>query len=262
MDAIFPLDRDSFAADFLKSLHRDTASTLDPDLSSANNKQSALLGVYTYYGKDWSAENTFGPTLGFCTNRYNLPFIDDRANQQTEVFYASWVSVRYPDFGKAVMSHEMGHIVDSFLRGGDASHSSFQNFIKAQNCLAAKHPEADPKQSVTYAVNTKGPTGETTKNTLQMAQYNAEDFADQISAIVFPDINLACGLAFGGEPDSNQSIVNSSAADTHSSAFFRSLSINGAANGSLPKVCQDALASAGVKTDFSSCIESTNKMDH
>ncbi len=236
-------------------MRQDTANAPDPDLSDAGKKQIALLEVYEYYGKDWSAENTIKPKLGFCSQRYNLPFIDDRANQQTEVFYASWVSVRYPNFGKAVMAHEMGHILDAFLKAGDASHVSFQKYIETNKCITARHPEADSKQSIIYTVNTKGPMGERVKEELQVALYNSEDFADLISAMAFPKINLACGLMFGGEQDPNLSIVNSSSGDPHSSALFRALNMNGIANDSLPEVCQNALAAIGVKTDFSSCFD-------
>ncbi|MFZ4715390.1 MAG: hypothetical protein ACOYL6_16825 [Bacteriovoracaceae bacterium] len=252
VEVILPQDKFSFEEDFYKNLDLSLDGGANVSLiSDETKKQFSLIDVYSYFDKDWTAESGTRDALTFCADKFSMNFVDDRAITNTKVFYASWSTVKYPNFGKSIMAHEMGHIMEACLMSGGASSSSFKDYIDIENCLAKKHPEANPKFTQRLTIDTLD-QGKIVKQSFAMKQFNQEDLADLVSSTAFPEFNVGCGL-LGIAGDEKFSVFNTNAEDVHSSNIFRALHAEYVRKGKLPNACNETLAKAGIKTDFSSC---------
>ncbi len=249
-EVFFPRTFAAYKSDFISGLEDDTnqynASTqFTTSHPGASGAQAALFGVYALIGSDWTPDNYVGQQLNACDD-YKLGSLDDRANQEEAVFWASWISVKNPKLGKSVMAHEMGHIMDKAMTSGNASVESAGKYKALEDCLGSKHlePAAAAKTAIIQAFD---------KSLLvTYRQYNVEDYADQIAAIAEPDTNLGCCLVSSSDRD-DPSVINSDATDTHSSDLFRALFSEQIRKGDIPNVCKAALAEAGTTRNFRSC---------
>lgn len=128
----------------------------------------------------------------------------------------SWLSVRYPQIGMAILAHELGHVVDNFS-------NSMSN---QQLCVRDKQ--------------TSG-------------QYGAEDFADLFSNQVMVAMaktdhvttqNFGCFFAASNE---KLSLKNESTTDPHSSDLFRAIQIHLGLGKELPRSCSSLAAQENSK---------------
>lgn len=161
--------------------------------------------------------NIFGEAKAFC-DRTEPAFLSDSAIAMYNTINLSWPTIIHPEIGLGIVAHELGHIASSRLPG----------FLdNEKNCLAEK-------------------SGST--------QYNEEDFADLFSSEVMNRINeknpltnnavMGCGLLQYDQTNKkylNLTLNNLNLSDTHSSGFYRLLSIASMTN-KLTPVCQERLS--------------------
>ncbi|QDK37065.1 hypothetical protein [Bdellovibrio sp. NC01] len=128
----------------------------------------------------------------------------------------SWLSVRYPQIGMAILAHELGHVVDNFS-------NSMSN---QQLCVRDKQ--------------TSG-------------KYGAEDFADLFSNQVMVALaktdhvttqNFGCFFAASNE---TLSLKNESSTDPHSSDLFRAIQIHLGLGKDIPQSCSSLAAQENPK---------------
>ncbi len=141
-----------------------------------------------------------------CGNLIDLDVSDKTLSTDASV-KVSWLSVRYPQIGLAIVAHELGHIVDQFS-------TSFGNL---QICLKDKHTSSI---------------------------YAGEDFADWFSTKTMLELsknehiqteNFGCFFAASNE---TLSLKNSDAKDPHSSDLYRALQIHLQLGNKLPASCE------------------------
>lgn len=133
--------------------------------------------------------------------------VSDKTLTTNAAVKVSWVSVRYPRVGLAIVAHELGHIVDQ--------HST--SFGNQQICVKNKQPSSI---------------------------HAGEDFADWFSSKTmiqlgknehFESENFGCFLAASNE---TLSLKNADNKDPHSSGLYRALQINIQLGKKTPASCQ------------------------
>lgn len=123
---------------------------------------------------------------------------------------ASWLSVKKPSYGVAILAHEFGHLVSKFS----------QSYYSQKSCLAGKQG------------NTK---------------FMEEDFADVIAGKVLANMqnsvngksNYGCMFASLEEAPSLQ--AGTTASDVHSSGLFRALQLAQLSKTAIPESCKQAV---------------------
>lgn len=245
----FAAYREDFASTFKSDMLSSKASyDYTQRHPGAAGAQVELFNVYYLLGSDWSPSASMMNNLNQC-DRFALKEVNDTSVGSANLFRSSWYSVKNPQFGRASMAHEIGHLAEWDLVHGDVSAESAARYQAIENCLKSKHPETISnfqEQSITA----EGQSFE-----YDFGQYNQEDFGDQLAAIVTPETNLGC-LLMSSDERAQPTLINYNPQDlTHSSAVFRALFSEHIRKGGLPKVCQEALAGESPSRDFSSCFK-------
>lgn len=237
VEAYLPSTSEEFDDDFFEGLKTETESAKTQLKSvtelAANRPESfkefLLPNIYDLASDDWTPESHLQKNeMNYCKDR-ELATLNDRAQMTDHVFWVGWLSIKSPKVGKVVMAHELGHLMESYLKNEKISDESRENFQKAETCLTDLHPND---------------------------KFLAEDFADLVSGISYPEYNVGCGLLGFQKQDAPDalSVVNSDDDDTHSSDFFRLLHIEQIHQGKLPQLCTDALNAKEPKVNFKSCL--------
>lgn len=137
--------------------------------------------------------------------------ISDAAHTIDTGIKASWLSVKKPSYGVAILAHEFGHLVSKFS----------QSFNSQKSCLAGKQG------------NTR---------------FMEEDFADVIAGKVLAGLqnslngksNYGCVFASMEEAQSLQ-VQKEDIATIHSSGLFRALQLAQLSKAAIPESCKQAV---------------------
>lgn len=134
----------------------------------------------------------------------------------------SWYSANYPEVGTAIVAHEIGHMVSTFLRVRALLGANSDKFVESLSCVANRNP---------YVLNPK------TLSVLENTGWSEEDWADHFSSLVMDQLaaqkspwasnrNFGCALTM---PILQLYYYDSSLApekdDTHSAGVLRMLMI-------------------------------------
>lgn len=233
-----PRTRESFHQYFMEKLKaaisssEDVASEYSALIMEGKHKPLTLLSIHQN-SDDYTIDNHFKDAQKFC-DTFKIELTSDNALSSTGGIETSWVSVRKPEFGKAVMLHELGHIAFNSLDSNEASAESRGHFNKIKQCLADNHPEQAPE-----------------------GHYVGEDWSDLIAANGVAGANESIGCGLSDQKDdrySNLQLAHSESDDDHSTDFFRALHIYKVQNGKLPAACNQFIESQGNKWKFNSCL--------
>ncbi|MNS54857.1 hypothetical protein D3C72_876720 [compost metagenome] len=149
--------------------------------------------------------------------------ISDMNVRGTSLLRISWFSIRFPEYGIAVLAHELGHVV----------HDASTMMDSQKKCLRDRQPDhfrSSPELS---------------------GDNQGEDFADMIAAKVInrlgdklgvKSLNVGCFFA-SAETDEYRTLVNKREYDPHSSGLFRALSIATGTGEKIPASCEQLAAS-------------------
>ncbi|MDG0817868.1 hypothetical protein [Bdellovibrio svalbardensis] len=141
-----------------------------------------------------------------CGNMIDLNVSDKTLSTEASV-KVSWLSVRYPAVGMAIVAHELGHIADQFSTG----------FGNQQICVKDKQPSSI---------------------------YAGEDFADWFSSKTMLELaknerlnteNMGCFFAASNQ---TLSLKNSDNKDPHSADLYRALQIHAQLGKKVPATCE------------------------
>lgn len=219
-----PADKEEFLANYQLSLaaFENYTGFSEDILKSATAEQ--LLHIVRHIG-------TYAGVNNLCT-QFSPKGVTDNALSLSGAIGVSPISVNFPQFGKATLLHEFGHILSTALQTSAASQESSQKFHAIRSCLDQKHQNED---------------------SFQPRRFMEEDWADLISAVSSPaeGINPYC---FGQNPLFPGSLKQESQMGAHSSFLFRLLHFHHVKFGSLPRVCNQSIKRQGVSYDFSSCM--------
>lgn len=233
-----PRDRESFHQYFMDKLKAETNNTVHVVneyrnlISTGQHKPLTLLSIHLN-SNDYSIDNHFKEAQKFCDN-FKIKLTSDNAMTSTGGIETSWVSVRKPEFGKAVMLHELGHIAFKSLDSEKASVESRGHFQSIKKCLAGNHPE-------------DGSAG----------NYIGEDWSDLIAGKGADRENSNIGCELSDQKNDkyiNLSLGHTKSDDEHSTNFFRALYFYKIQNGKLPSACNQFIESQGNNWKFNSCF--------
>lgn len=234
-----PRSRESFHQYFMDKLKAATSNSANVArdystlIKNGQHKPLTLLNIHLN-SDDFSLDKHFKDAQEFCDN-FKIKLTSDNALTSTGGIETSWVSVRKPEFGKAVMLHELGHIIFKNLDSEKASAESRGHFQKIRQCLADNHPEAAPA-----------------------GHYVEEDWSDLLGgkgAGHENSNNIGCELS-GQENDkyTNLNLGDTKSDDVHSTHFFRALHFYKIQNGKLPSACNQFIESQGNNWKFNICF--------
>ena len=182
-----------------------------------------------------SFEDLFSDPKSFYTKGLNERFdvlegfnsgLGDFAFSIMKSIKLSWYSEQFPAYGKGIIGHELGHVLDSGMTSLSSEDERAQ-IKKIKHCLSQKHPH---HREVAHDM------------------YDEEDFADLIGALStrFQGTNFACALLRQSEDQYiNLSLVNLNPTETHSAPLFRALHIHQIQHGTIPSVCQKLIDVTG-----------------
>ncbi len=233
-----PRNRESFHQYFMDKLRAETSNAANVGneyrglISSGQHKPLTLLNIHLN-SNDYTIDNHFKDAQRFCDD-FKIKLTSDNAMTSTGGIETSWVSVRKPEFGRAVMLHELGHIAFRNLDSEEASVESRGHFQNIKKCLAENHPE-------------DGAAG----------HYVEEDWSDLIAGkgAGRENSNIGCELsAQKSDKYINLSLSDTKSNDEHSTHFFRALNFHKIQNGKLPSTCNQFVESQGNNWKFSSCF--------
>ncbi|MEK6773505.1 MAG: hypothetical protein AABY64_06175 [Bdellovibrionota bacterium] len=233
-----PRSRETFHQYFMDNLKAATSNSINTTndykniIKNGQHKSPILLTIHLN-SDDYKIDRHFEDAQQFCDN-FKIKYTSDNALTSTGGIETSWVSVRKPELGKAVMLHELGHIVFKSLDSEKTSVESRGHFKTIRQCLSDNHPEDD-----------------------SAGKYVDEDWSDLIAGkgAGHENSNIGCELN-DQENDKyiNLSLVNPKSDDEHSMRFFRALHIYKIQNGKLPSACNQYVESQGNKWKFKSCF--------
>jgi hypothetical protein len=156
-------------------------------------------------------------------NAQMAPVLNDANYTSSGAIQVSWVTLKDPTLGAAIIAHEMGHTI---FHTPNLSKESSKKRQAIVDCLDHKHRNG-------------------------IGKHTDEDFADLISAQASSK-NASC--LFPLNTSAEQSLKGSKS-DAHSSNLFRLLNIQSEQKGSIPQSCQDYIKSKGETADFTkSCF--------
>ncbi|MFM6927862.1 MAG: hypothetical protein ACKOX6_05320 [Bdellovibrio sp.] len=149
--------------------------------------------------------------------------ISDQTVPADGFILVSWFSVRYPQVGATILSHEMGHTVFAYSNSTDIT----------RQCLKEKKDNSE--------------------------QYLNEDFADYFAAKssvkLHSELNtkaLNFGCALVGSPY-NTSLLNMNSDDPHSSPMYRAIQLATHSGQVLPDSCQQMLQQGSFQSVGRAC---------
>ena len=218
----------------LRDLLRSVRFILPPTREQA--KQDYLDQIKTYAERTPELLNDDNPLQSFCFAReFSARALRDETLPTTDRVFVSVESVLYPDIGRQILAHEMGHQISAEFKRKNLSAESTQIYDRTRKCLADQHrfEEGPPDRFV------------------------EEDHADLISARAFPNSQVETWCMAQGGKHSFE--LNASKEDPHSGFLFRLLHMHQIAFGSLPPTCLDALREAGQNVQFHDCLQ-TNQI--
>lgn len=137
--------------------------------------------------------------------------ISDKTVPGDGFLLVSWFSVRYPQVGLSILSHEIGHTVFAYSNSINVT----------RQCLTEKQGNTD--------------------------KYLNEDFADVFAAknnvalmnqFNLKSLNFGCSLVFSSD---NTSLINMDAEDPHATGLYRAIQLTIHSGQSLPESCQEML---------------------
>lgn len=164
--------------------------------------------------------------------------------------------IRHGSKAEGISYHEMGHLLYWVLNGKEISKETKNWYNSSRICLIENHNEI-PKE-----VRDQGMGGLFLSSLGPPWIYDSEDFADLISSIaVENEENFACSLVRQVDPTlyTDMSMKNENESDSHSSNFFRMLHLSHLKKGSVPGVCQRAMAAKGQDVKFKNCLSTAVK---
>ncbi len=203
-------------------------------IKNQQHKPNTLLNIH-YGSEDFTIDQHFNDTKKLCDD-FKITLTSDNSLTSLGGIITSWVSVRKPDLGKAIMLHELGHIVFKYLNSEQASSQSRAHFAEIRQCLSENHPGGD---------------------ILSSEHYVEEDWCDLIASkgTYHSDINIGCEL---NEQEDNKFINldlnNPNQKDLHSTDFFRALQNYKVQKGTLPSACNQLNQEQDNRWKFKTCF--------
>ena len=172
--------------------------------------------------------------------------VGDFAALATGEVQVSAQSVKYEEFGREVLSHELGHRVSGALRSGTLPASCEKIYKNARICLSKKHESEANVKIIPLKIG---------HSEIKVSDDGEEDWADLISGLASQGrpADTWCA-AFKTKPLPMAYSPFSSPGDIHSGMMFRLLHLRNVQMGSLPAECQKMLSQANDNVDFSSCL--------
>ncbi len=233
-----PRSRETFHQYFMERLKdakknsAEAENNLSTLIKSGQHKPLTLLNIHLH-SNDFTLDRHFKDALNFC-DKFKMVFTSDFAMTSTGGIGTSWVSVRKPEFGKAAMLHELGHVAFNSLESEKASTESRGHFQKIRQCLADNHPKAE-----------------------EGGEYIEEDWSDLIAGKGSGRDNSNIGCELSDQKNDKYidlNLVKGKPNDTHSTRLFRALYIYKIQNRKLPSACNQLIEADGADWKFNSCF--------
>jgi len=137
--------------------------------------------------------------------------ISDKTVPADGFLLVSWFSVRYPQVGLSILSHEIGHTA-----------FAYSNSINiTRQCLMEKQGNTEKYLNEDYA-----DLFAAKNNVALMSQFN------------FKPLNFGCSLVFSSD---NTNLINMDADDPHATGLYRAIQLTIHSGQQLPESCQEML---------------------
>ena len=219
---------------------------------NVNPEDLKLAAIHSFMNL---TSDNFASDLKDMCDEFEVPSLNDASyNLGSGKILVSWMSIKKPDMGKAVLTHELGHALSTILRSTPISEHSAMKFKSARECLSLRQPS---EESTAEMLNYKNVRGNTVTVDYQISQYAEEDWADLVAAKFAPDNTPNKGCFLIGEKDDNYSSNNLSpldASDTHSPEIFRLLHIEYLKKKTLPASCVESMSMEEKKKVMVDCL--------
>jgi len=169
--------------------------------------------------------------IGLC-HQLPIPALTDATLTAQGKIMLSWYTANYPDVGRGIIAHEIGHVMSKVFRSFEISRpGQARGFMDSLNCVANRNPFVMTPIALAAAQDTP---------------WSEEDWADHFGALVLNEMqksepripmkSFACALVSGDKSYSGNQLLPAPG-DPHSSGFLRVLMV-ASDRGELPPQCQ------------------------
>lgn len=210
----------------------------------AKNEEKDLLMMtaHEYLGK--SVDEING-SLGETCDEYEMESLEDYSLQMgTGKIKVSWLSLKVPDVGRGIISHEMGHALSSLITSTILSKHSAESYKAVRECLnKGFEGSAESEEEIVTWKDTKNH-----RLKYKVLATTEENYADLIEAksMLDTDKNSGCFIIKKDSVTKNykqkETLLEAYYTDTHSSDLFRTLRIEVLRGKTLPESCSSILS--------------------
>lgn len=200
---VLPSSAEDNTRSYLRALnakHRETLETTE-QYKSMSDASAFTLALFNFADSDEGLDCDKTPSAE----------ISDKTVPSDGFLLVSWFSVRYPQVGLSILSHEIGHTVFAYSNGNNIS----------RQCLTEKQNNSDKYLNEDYA-----DVFAAKNNIALMNQFN------------FKTLNYGCSLVLSAN-DTN--LINMDADDPHATGLNRAIQLAIHGGQRLPDSCQQML---------------------
>ena len=247
----------------LKRIEKEIGSMLEEEHGTGDNTIANDINSVLYWE---SVDDSF---FDICSHLEKVFKIDTESLEDSSTFTGdvkyrtngeieiSWQSVKNPEYGEAILAHELGHHLENFFENRYTSVTNLRKLQKVRHCLSKRQPETRHN-----SFEERKALGRSDPVTYPVSQFAQEDFADLFSFLIHGKTlpNLGCFLIddrggywdrdvfYSYRPDPSDGLIKYEDSDTikHSTDFFRMLHLEFLRQGHLPRSCQIFLAEEDV----------------